>query len=72
MTTTKTAPTTTAKIALSYRDVTELYGLGRRTILRMVATGRFPKPRQVGPRRVLFDAAELEAWFQAQPRAGED
>ncbi len=56
------------KIALSYRDVSAVIGLGRRTIVRMVATGKFPAPRLVGSRR-LFDRAEVQAWFDRQPRS---
>ena len=52
------------------RDVTEVIGLSRRTILRLVVTGEFPRPRRIRGKRVLFDAAEVKAWFDRQPRGG--
>ena len=41
-----------------------LFGIGRSTWFKLRAAGRTPRPRRLG-RRVLFDVAELKAWWAA-------
>ena len=55
----------TAKIFWSVREVSELLGLGERTLWRWSAEGRFPRPRVVSRRR-LWLAAEVKAWVKKQ------
>lgn len=58
------------KLAWSYEEVAQVTGLGRSTIVRLVARGEFPAPRHRGGRR-LFVADEVRAWLQrADKREG--
>jgi prophage regulatory protein len=60
--------------------VVQVTGLGRSTIYRMVASGAFPAPFQVGLRAVAWRWADLERWSESRrsvlldprsaPRAG--
>ncbi len=55
---------------LRLADVTQRTGLQRSTIYRMIASGTFPRPRQVGARAVAWLASEIAAWIYALPVAG--
>lgn len=60
---TTSTPEKVAPLAITYADVTRLVGLSRRTLLRMIAVGKFPSPRRVGG-RVLFDYQAVVAWWR--------
>lgn len=47
---------------LSYGAAAARVGLSAATIRRLVATGRFPPPVALLPRRPAFPAAEVERW----------
>ena len=48
---------------LKRRDVEARVGLGTSTIYRMMAQGRFPKPRKLGGTCVRWVEADIEAWI---------
>ncbi|GAA5061378.1 transcriptional regulator [Citromicrobium sp. RCC1885] len=52
------------------REVQHRVGLGRSTIYRWMAEGRFPKPVQLGGRSVGWTDAQIEAWIQDKRNAG--
>jgi prophage regulatory protein len=43
--------------------------LGLTTIEEEIRQGRFPKPRQLSPRRVGWLAREIEEWLESRPIA---
>lgn len=61
-------------------SVIQATGLGRSTIYRMVASGAFPAPVQLGARAVAWRWSELDRWSESRrgahgarpsaPRAG--
>lgn len=68
--TTHEAPSTVAShpFALSYKEAAAYVGLCKRTLMKLVATGEFPKPRQVrGTTALRFKRSEVEEWFDRQP-----
>ena len=53
--------------------VTQLTGLSRSTIYRMVDRGEFPRPVPLTSRTVAWSSSEIDRWIQerlAGPRAG--
>lgn len=51
---------------LTPKATAEKIALSRATLDRMVAAGRFPKPISLTERRLVFNAADVEAWMAAQ------
>jgi prophage regulatory protein len=49
--------------------VIQATGLGRSTIYRMVASGAFPAPFQVGLRAVAWRWADLDRWSESRRSA---
>lgn len=54
-------------VLLRRPEVSARTGLSRTTIYRLVREGRFPAPRQLGPRSVAWLEAELTAWVASRP-----
>lgn len=52
----------TAFKLLNIREVVEMTGISRSTILRNVELGLFPKPLKLAPKTVRWDLATLTAW----------
>ena len=52
-------------------EVTALCALSRPTIYRMMAEGRFPRQVQLGSRAVRWRRADVEAWIEERPLAGD-
>ena len=52
------------------KEVQHRIGLGRSTIYRWVAEGRFPKPVQLGGYAVAWAEDDLEAWIRARLEQG--
>lgn len=48
--------------------VIELVGIKRTVIYERIKAGTFPKPVQIGPRAVAWDAEELANWQHNLPR----
>lgn len=55
---------------LDLRDVSAKVGLGKSSIYRMVDSGTFPAPRQVGAKAVRWLESEIDAWMEALPQVG--
>jgi predicted DNA-binding transcriptional regulator AlpA len=51
---------------LTPKATADKIALSRSSLDRMVAAGRFPKPIHLTPRRLAYNAAEVEAWMAAQ------
>lgn len=45
-------------------------GLSRSTVYKYIDAGTFPKPRQLGPRRVGWLATDVTSWMAELPPAG--
>ena len=45
------------------KEVQHRVGLGRSTIYRWMAEGRFPKPLQLGSHAVAWKQDEIDAWI---------
>jgi len=43
-------------------------GLGRSTIYRLIAEGRFPSSVQLSPRAVGWRKADVDAWLESRPK----
>lgn len=56
-------------ILLSIREVGEVVGFKRQTILDLTLAGRFPRPVEISPRKHLWRASELGAWIAGLPPA---
>jgi prophage regulatory protein len=59
-------------LLLKLSDVTKATGLGRSTIYRKISENTFPRPLQLSPGCVRWDADHLQAWRDALPTAGND
>jgi prophage regulatory protein len=59
-------------LLLKLADVTKATGLGRSTVYRKISENTFPKPLQISPGCVRWDADHLQAWRDALPIAGND
>lgn len=55
---------------LRVREVLDRTGLRRSTLYRLMAEGKFPRPRQLGMRAVAWVESEVEEWIGARPVAG--
>jgi len=57
---------------VSPRHVIERLSVPRKTLMRWVDAGEFPKPHRFGRRILRWDAAEVEAWIEANRLGGHD
>lgn len=55
---------------LTRPEVLGLTRVSRATIDRWERDGLFPRRRQLGPRRVAWDSAEVAAWAASRPAVG--
>lgn len=56
-------------IFLDLPGVCQATTLGATSVKKMVREGSFPKPREIGPRRVGWLMSEVEAWAESRPLA---
>ncbi|MCY4421127.1 MAG: AlpA family phage regulatory protein [Gammaproteobacteria bacterium] len=56
-------------ILLTRTEVEDRCRIGRSTIYRLMRSGDFPKPLQVGTRAVRWVESEIDDWISRQPRA---
>lgn len=54
---------------MDLKEVLELTGLCRATIYNMRATGRFPQPLQISPRRVAWRMSDVLGYIASRERA---
>lgn len=57
---------------LRRKDVERLVGLGRSSIYKMVADGKFPKQVRIGSRAVAWRSDEIEQWIQEKLSESEE
>lgn len=57
------------KKLLSTKEVSELTGLSKSTLNKRRLTGEKPRFIKLGPRRVGYDPADIEAWIDEQRRS---
>lgn len=50
-------------------DVEARTALSRSSLYRLMRSGEFPAPLQIGPRAVRWRASEIESWVAERPRA---
>ena len=50
-------------------EVLQLVGVGRSTLLAMVAKGQFPPPVRIGVRARAWRARDVYAWLESRPAA---
>ena len=55
---------------ISMRQLKDLVGLSKTTIYKRISSGAFPRAVPLGPKRVVFIEAEIEAWMRKQIRLG--
>ncbi|HEV3424573.1 MAG TPA: AlpA family transcriptional regulator [Paraburkholderia sp.] len=53
------------------REVRMRVGLGRSTLYRSPADGKFPRPVQIGGCRVAWLESDIDAWIAERVRAGQ-
>jgi prophage regulatory protein len=53
---------------LNVNELRAEIGLSQRTVWEMVSAGHFPRPIRIGPRRVGWLAAEVDAWLAERIR----
>ncbi|WP_458370813.1 helix-turn-helix transcriptional regulator [Pseudomonas fluorescens] len=56
---------------LSESQVLAQVGISRATLFRWQRDGYFPMRRKLGPKRVGWSLADVEAWFASRPAVGE-
>lgn len=56
--------TTCRQLFYRMRDLTEMMGLSRYTILRMIDAGSFPQPVKLAKRAVGWPVVEVSEWMQ--------
>ena len=49
---------------LRLQEVLEVVGLGRSSIYKSIADGKFPKQVKLGPRSVGWMESEIQEWIQ--------
>lgn len=54
------------KLILNYPQTADLIGVSVSTLYRWVESGDFPQPVRLGPARVGFNAAVIEAWVASK------
>jgi prophage regulatory protein len=54
---------------LRLRDLELKVGFKRGKIYQMVASGKFPRPIELGPRSVGWKERDVDAWLEALPIA---
>lgn len=54
-------------IALKRSDAAEFANISESNMDNLIRVGRFPKPRQVSPGRVVFLVSELTEWMHSRP-----
>ena len=47
-------------------EVSRRTGLSRSALYRLVQTGQFPHPRQIGARAVAWSEAEVSDWIESR------
>lgn len=52
-------------------QVLAVTGLSRSTLYDWIKSGRFPRPKQLGPRAVAWSEADVLAWIESLPESGE-
>ena len=57
---------------LNRAEVQERCGIARTTIYRLMRTGQFPEPLQIGPRAVRWKESEIAEFVESRPRATGD
>jgi len=63
--TTNGQPASILPLLLDAKDVGRLLSVSTKTVRRMNASGRLPRPVQPSPGAVRWRTAELEAWIAA-------
>lgn len=58
-----------ADLLYTKEELPSLTKLGLTTIEEEIRQGRFPKPRQLSPRRVGWLAREIAEWLESRPVA---
>ena len=53
-------------------DITQITGLSRATVYRLVEKERFPRPRRIGDRAVAWVHSEVEEWADGLPIANQN
>ena len=54
---------------LRLRDVLAITDLEKTQVYRLMAIGRFPKPRRIGPRTLRWILESVQAWTKNNPEA---
>ena len=54
---------------LRLNDVLRLSGISRTELYRMIESGEFPRPLQLGPRMLAWPAPVYEDWVRSLPGA---
>ena len=54
---------------LRVKQVTSLVCVSRSTLYSWIDQGRFPRPKQIGPRAVAWSREAIEAWIETRPTA---
>lgn len=49
---------------MSLKRVRDLTSLGKSTIYRLIAEGKFPRPLKITERRVAWRESDLTAWLE--------
>jgi prophage regulatory protein len=62
-------PAANTALFLRMRSVTDMTGLGRSTIYRLIAQDKFPTPVRLASRAVAWRRCDLERWCLARPLA---
>ena len=52
------------------KTVIQKTSLSRSSIYRLLNEGKFPKPIQLTPMRIAFDAEKVDAWIRARIEGG--
>lgn len=47
------------------KDVCVRIGLAKTTLYKMIAAGTFPKPRQIGGRKMGWPSSQVDDWINA-------
>ena len=56
-------------LVLSVRNLRQQLGLSKATILRLERAGRFPRQKQLSPRRIGWLADDVASWLRSRNEA---
>jgi len=63
----KSKPVAVEPLVYSIETLSQILSVSKSAIYKMIAAGKFPRPRSLMGRSVRWDAGEVRQWLQERP-----